>query len=387
MAGDHGLPLHLTFPCAPAPGARAVRHRVDIDLGWSVRTGHDEALERVAAALGGGATCIGALQAVLPGLRMWWQRAGRETGLGIRSPDHAATWVSSQGVLPCCPAAGFDDPHLAAAHVRDVPHVAAVTGVSRRDLRAAVTGLGPEAARAAALSESVDDLTADAWSCGLDPAWVQRVRTDLAAGDPTTDAAGVPRPISVELLLAIAQTGADPGWLSRHCGADDTLEWLAWTCTDLDADHPNARGQWLATGARRSDIVALSEAGYQAGTATEVARTWGLSVPGTAKLLARWCEVGYRPTATQFQSVAEVGVGYPPAPPAVSAVERVARALGVRRPTEAQRTTLAIALVRCGTVPDTVAMLRTSRAGDRGREPEQVDSGSPRARTRAHVDV
>lgn len=367
MAGDPGLPISLMFPCSPAPGARAVRHHVEIQADWSVHTGHDEALERIAAAMGGGATCIGALKAVVPGLRAWWQRAHRQSGLLVRSPDHGATWASTDGTHRCCPAGGLTDPALAAAHVRDVPHVAAVTGVPVRDLRAAVTGLGqPTRDRAGSLPGRVDDLTAQAWACGLDPVWVDDVRRALTGPDPggAHQDAGL---ISHDLLLAIAQTGADPHWLARYRVDESARRWLAWTATDLDRAQQDARGRWLATGTRRSDIVALSEAGYQADTAVAVAHTWRMSIPGAAKLLARWSELGYRPTAAHFESVIDLGVGYLPGPPAVSAVERVARALGGTRSTVEQRTELAMALVRWGTVPDTVAMLRASHARGPGR--------------------
>ncbi|MGB7979739.1 MAG: hypothetical protein WCF36_02975 [Candidatus Nanopelagicales bacterium] len=387
MADDQGLPICLTFPCAPAPGARAVRHRVDIDVGWSVDTGHDEALERIAAALGGGASCMDALRAVLPGLRTWWQRARRETGSLIHSPDRAATWVSSEGTQRCCPAHGFVHPQQAAEHTRSVPHVAAVTGVAVRDLRAAVTGLGPVAQRAGSPPEPVDQLTAQAWECGLHPDWVAQVRTALAAEVRPAGAGPTGGPVSLGLLLAIWQTGADPKWLIRHQVDDDTRQWLAWTATDLDAEHPQAREAWLATGARRSDVVVLSEAGYQAHTAIQIAGTWRMSVPGTAKVMARWSELGYRPTAEQFGSVAGLGVGYPPGPPAVSAVERVAHALGAKRPTPAQRTAWAMDLIRCGTVPDTVAMLRASRRAGSAQSSAHPGAGVHRPPVRASADV
>ena len=81
----------------------------------------------------------------------------------------------------------------------------------------------------------------------------------------------------------------------------------------------------------------------------------------------------YRPAPEQLAWVGEEGVGFPPDPPAPSAVERVARALGARRPDTVERTELAIALARWGTVPHTVAALRstgqlplTRAAGDVG---------------------
>ena len=79
----------------------------------------------------------------MPGFRMWWERATRQTGLLARSPDRGASWFSLEAALPCCPTRGFDDAAVAAAHCRDIPHVAAASRVPRRDLRALVAGLGP----------------------------------------------------------------------------------------------------------------------------------------------------------------------------------------------------------------------------------------------------
>jgi hypothetical protein len=322
-----------------------------------VRTPHDEGLERIAAAFGGGVSCIPALEAVLPGFRMWWQRATRRTGLLARSPDRGASWFSLESALPCCPTRGFDDAAVATAHCRDIPHIAAASRVPRRDLRALVAGLGPLADPRP--PEGAGDLLVErAWTCGLHSGWVLGVRDELAA-------AGFAE-VTLELVLALAHTGADVAWLASTAhGVTDpsTAPWVAWTHTELDHREPPARRDWMATGARRADIVSLSMSGYRAEEARAVARHWGISVPGAAQLLARWVASGYRPAPEQLAWVGEEGVGFPPDPPAPSAVERVARALARRRPDASERTALAIALARWGTVPDTVAILR--RGGQR----------------------
>ncbi|HYN56869.1 MAG TPA: hypothetical protein VES03_06705, partial [Motilibacterales bacterium] len=155
-------------------------------------------------------------------------------------------------------------------------------------------------------------------------------------------------------------TGADPLWVAATADDGDpaTVVWVAWTRTTLDHQHPEARRHWMATGTRRADIVTLSMADYQASAALEVAREWGMSVPGAAQLLGRWVHATYAPSPEQLAWVGQEGVGFPPEPPAPSAVERVARALGRRQPDRAERTHLAVALARWGTVPDAVARLR-----------------------------
>lgn len=354
------LPITTTFPCRASPRARATRHEVQIAEDWTVCTPHDEDLERIAAAFGGGVSCMPALRAVMPGFRMWWERATRQPGLLSRSPDWGATWICIDSAPACCPARGFADAAAAAEHCRTVAHVAAASTTSVRDLRALVRGLG-QAADPAPPTGSGDPLVEGAWACGLQPRVVHELRYQLAA-------AGAPEP-DLGLVLALTHTGADPTWVAASAGSGDapTAEWAAWTGTELDRRKPDARRRWLTTGARRVDIVTLSMAGYQASTAQEVARTWGISVPGAAQLLGRWVRSGYVPTPDQLAWVGLEGLGFPPEPPASSAVERVSRALGTRRPDRAHRTHLAVAMARWGTVPDTVARLR--RAGESDRPP------------------
>lgn len=348
------LPLTATFPCRASPGARSSRHAVVIGADWSVQTPHDEGLERIAAAFGGGVSCLPALRAVMPGFSMWWERATRRTGLLAITPDRGATWLSREGILPCCPARGFEDAAVAAAHCRGVPHVAAASRAPRRDLRTLVAALGP-AADPGPPEGRGDPVVEQAWAVGLHSSWVLDMRAAL-------EAAGLPDP-SLELVIALAHTSADATWVASTAkGTHDpsTAAWLAWTQTELDRHEPRARSRWVATGARRADIVSLSMGGYGPDAAHAVARDWGISVPGAAQLLARWARSGYRPTPEQLAWVGEEGVGFPPDPPAPSAVERVARALGARRPDTVERTELAIALARWGTVPHTVAALRST---------------------------
>jgi hypothetical protein len=367
--GELDLPLTLTVPCRASPRARSSPHPVVVETDWTVRTGHDEGLERIAVALGGGVSCLGLLRTTLPGFRTWWERAGRRAGPLIRSPDRGATWHCSDGVHGCCPGDGFADPHAAARHARGVAHVAAVTGAPRRQLQGMVTGLGDRAdpsAPSAPDGKPPDPLTVAGWSCGLDPAWTERVRAQMAAGD--CPGQGIE---DVTVLLALAQSGADPGWVlgtARSTAAESEpglLRWLAWTATQLDVANPAVRTAWLRTGARRDDIVALSEAGYLPSAVEEVAAGWGLSRPGAAQWLARWVELGYLPDPADLAALHDLGLGYPPQPPARSAVERVLAMVGGRRVVAARGargvpylTDLAVEFVRCGNAHDTAAAVR-----------------------------
>jgi hypothetical protein len=355
---------------------------VTIRPDWSLDTGHDEDLERIAEAFGGGVSCLPALRRLLPALRAWWERAHRRTGMPIRSDDSGSTWRALEGPLPCCPRR-FADPRQAAAHARSPHHVAAVTGVPARELAALVRGLRP--ASPSPPGPPPWSLDSDAWTCGLDPGELPHAAASLGA---ITE-------VGVSLMLALAQTGVDPDWvastmerivgvarardpsLSPGPGAMASLAaWLAWTVTPLDAAEWEARADWVLTGTRRADIVALSGAGYRPGDAREVAAAWGLSLPGAAQMLARWVAAGYRPSPAQLAWVqAATGHGFAPWPPASTAVDRVVagvsapqrptrgRGTGTTRADQWDRTRVALALVRWGNVADTVAALRADPRG------------------------
>ena len=186
--------------------------------------------------------------------------------------------------------------------------------------------------------------------------------------------------VDLRVLLAIAQTGADPRWIAQtstvihgrleswRASADrpSTPEWLAWTYSKADSSEPAARARWLWSGARRVDIEVLSGAGLLPVVAEEVAADWGISVPGAAQLLARWVTAGYLPTPEQLGSVRAAGLTFPPHPPSPAAVKRVEAALragdrGNRRSRgrrDHDQTELAVGLATWGTVHDTAAALR-----------------------------
>ena len=394
------LPLVLRVPCHPSPGARSVPHEVVIEAGWSLSTGHDVQLERIAAGFGGGVSCLSMLARNLPAFQQWRERARRLGGLPIRSDNWCATWSPLRRVAGCCPTTGFRDAASAGAHSRTPRHVAAETGVPAGELGALVRGLGPRADPALPLDDrrvpyGCDDLAAAAWDCGLPPDWVAAVRAEMAD-------AGVPE-VELEVLLAIAGCGADPGWVastgrelslrpeSIHSLRDSPLAWIAWTATELDRQRPTIRAEWIARGVRPADLVTLSDAGYGPTDALDLAGLWGVSIPGAAQILARWVDLGYRPTPTGMASLRDSGMSYPPWPPAAEAVTRVLNALGPRRTQtrrssddsrarrrraadregapgarrgELDRTDVALALLRWGTVADTVAAL--SQLADEG---------------------
>jgi len=339
---------------------------------WAVRTGHDEELERIAAALGAGVSCIDALAAVLPAFRTWWLRATRQAGLLVRSDDLGRHWHCADGRCGCCPATGFADPTAAAGHAREARHVAATTGASRIHLVGLVAGLGAAADPAAPAVPDAGPRRAElirrAWAAGLAPAQV-------AASCAPFDEAGLDP--DLPCLLALAQTGADPHWVLASAAATHAqqsrppgpagepaglLARLAWTPTELDRRDPGARGRWLATGARWADLTALSAAGYPAAAAAQVGAAWGVSEAGAAQVLARWVDSGLRPHPAQLAALRDAGLSYPPGPPGPAAVDRLAGLLGASPTDAAQRTELALAIARHGTIQAAAVALARARA-------------------------
>jgi hypothetical protein len=368
LAPPLALPLTTSFPCRASPQGRAARHPVVIRADWSVDTGHDDDLERIAAALGGSASCPVELPVVLPLFARWWRRATRGDGLVVRSDDAGRSWHVVDGPGPCCPPGGFPAPAAAGAHAREVRHIAGADA-QRRALHALVAGLGVRADPAPPGTCGVDaDLVAEAWACGLAPEVLGPLVEALTS-------VGVPADLPT--VLGLVQRGADPGWMvstlaavrapARSAGeglehAADLPRWLAWSPTPLDVEEPGARAAWLATGARRADIVACSQAGYRAADARRVASGWGISAPGAAQLLARWVGIGARPEPEQLVALREAGLAFAPAPPSARAVARLAALLGGDA-AAGTTTAMALAICREGTVQAAAAAwLRASGA-------------------------
>ncbi len=375
--GPLGLPLTTSYPCRPVGESRAHRHPVVVQPDWSLATGHDEGLERIAAAFGGGVTCLAELPTLAGALRVWWQRARRVSGPAVRSSDEGTTWITGDGRLACCAPGGYRDPGVAAAHFREPRHVAIAQGVPRRQLAWLVAGLDgradparpdpqpPDAggagsgrvrARLGATSTMHEveraALLDEAWACGLNPAWAQEM---LGILEP----AGL---VEVGTLLALAQTGADPRWVASTAlatGEPGALTWLAWTSTELDDSARQARIDWMRTGSRRADITTLSRAGYAPTEVEAVARAWRISRPAAAQLMARWVARGYRPSGSALAAIVEEGIGYPPGPPSPDAVAQAQIALLARGwgplTEKLGSTGVALALARWGAVPRAVA--------------------------------
>lgn len=377
--GPLDLPVTTSYPCRPVGESRAHRHPVIVQADWTLVTGHDEGLERIAAAFGGRVTCLAELPPLTAALRVWWQRARRAGGPALRSRDEGTTWIPGDGRLACCAPSGYRDPGVAAAHFREPRHVAFATGAPRRQLAWLVAGLNgradparpdvgdPDAggrgadgvrlrlgAAATACEVERTALLDEAWACGLNPAWAEQVLGILEPAGP----------VEVGTLLALAQTGADPRWVAataQATGDPGALTWLAWTPTELDDGARQARIDWMRTGSRRADITALSRAGYAPTEVETVARAWRISHPTAAQLMARWVARGYRPTGSALATIVEEGIGYPPGPPSPDAVAQAQIALLARGwgpLTERLGSTgVALALARWGAVPRTVAAL------------------------------
>lgn len=349
-------PVTVSVSCRLGPDARSTRHPVTFGPDWSVATPHDPQLERIAAALGGGASCLPMLESALPGLQLWWSRTHRQAPTPIRSPDLGGTWVTLDPPQSCCPKSGYPEACRAAGHAREARHIARVSGSDARHLATLTRAITAVTGTAAPQGGGDSELLQAAWECGMPATWVDQVRQAVA------DVLGAGTRVELGFLLALASSGSDPGWAARSCcalaqPASDVLEWLAWTMTDLDHQDGHARAAWLETGSRRADILTLSEAGYTSDHASTVARFWGLSVPGAAKLLSGWVANGYRPSVSQINELRAFGHAHPPPAPAPAAVLRIADGLRGRGNPEAV-TGYALALARQGTVAAAIVELR-----------------------------
>ena len=211
-------------------------------------------------------------------------------GLLARSPDRGATWFSLEAALPCCPARGFDDAAVAAAHCRDVTHVAAASRVP--GARPSQPGLGA-GSRGGSGTAGGPRRPAGRAGLGLRPALL------LGAGPARRAGSGRIRGAHAWSSCSPSRTRArtSHGWRPRHAGRRTRRR------------RPGPRGprrSWTAaspepgrTGWPPAPAVPTSCAcpcpGTRRSRRTRSPDDWGISVPGAAQLLARWVGSGYRP--------------------------------------------------------------------------------------------
>lgn len=345
-----GSALTVSMPCGPRSD-RPRAHSVTIRDDWSVDTGHDDAAERVAAALGGYRICRDRLDAVVPALQeavaLWTRR--RLPSL-TRTGEHWALVRDQRAPrCQCRSRRPFADVAAAAAHQRDPAHLARRHDVDPALLEALVWAVRdahgglrrPPSHPVAAWVREPGGL-AELWDAGIHPDAVARIRADYWDGDEPLPArfylaVALLRPPEDHLRAAIAAAG-DP----------DVATWAAWSVRTAARDDPRARQHWLSLRLPRRDVEELLESGRTVADVRRVAELTGLSLREAARRTASWARAGCRPDAVQLGLLARVDGGQVPTG---AAVDRLLHELGPVVSVRPGRTVAGLVLAAAGSVP------------------------------------
>lgn len=356
--------MSSTFPAATAitiqvacggQSGKSGRHPVTVRPDWSVETGHDLELERIAAAFGSRTACVDLADRRLPCLRQLWLHRQRVAPPGIkRTRDGHWEVVSPVHGCGCVPReAGWQRPEEAAAHLRTLHHWARAFGADvgacnrlivsiERATGGVFDGLRRTWPRSAAVSHHTD--LAWLWDVGLDPDDVERMHSGLRLGEPMA-AIG---------YLYVASSGAPLEELAPY--ATDGAEAVCWAASSW-LEHgevtPAERREWYLTGLHWRLISALIAGPYTLADVRMVAASTGKSLNSAAEVLRDWRAAACEPTVAQvIQCCAFVPHGRQA--PSIGAVDAVWAAAGRQR---LSRTEIALVLVVAGTPTTAKALI------------------------------
>ncbi len=401
-----GEPLVVSVPCTTSPGAavpggavpsgavpsgavpsgarRWHRHDVVVTADWAVRTPHDLAAERIAAAFGGHLSCLALESNVVPAVRAALGRHLRVRPPSIVRRGHG--W-SARSALSCCPRTPFASTALAVEHLGGTEHLAVEFDAEPRVVRAMVaaclhahgavehpaaldtaTMLVPPAGAEAAGLVTERWGVRDLWDAGVHPLWViflhaeigvahplpsgfylgavlnrpdiewiadtvtraerRRLLLEIGGGSPFDDPPETPvalsRPTSHRPITA--SNGHEPHALEgtrftpEGIVEEPLVTWLAWTASREDRRRPAERGGWLEVGVPRRIVVDLLRSGYIVDDVVALAAGTGLTEVLCAQTLATWSQRGWSPTVADLVRLVELGPHLAAVPP-VAAVE------------------------------------------------------------------
>ncbi|MCL2316471.1 MAG: hypothetical protein FWC46_05225 [Actinomycetia bacterium] len=360
-------PVTFEVTCRTGPQGPKTHHPVTLNPDWSIDTGHDLGLERIAGALSGATTsCVTLADKTVPALRDTWAQAARLAPVAITPLDRGKAWAVTEPVpgCPCEKRRPWELP-VAGAHIRDVTHWARRHGAPPNDARrlwAILTNppdptaptyhdvFGPGLQESPPLMDhvTVNPREADAlWTMGINPAWALMVQ----------DAVGCPEPLHIAAYYYVSARQIDLDWLAAFApyGAE-MVDWAARAYSPLDAERPGARLAWLKAGFGQWVIEPLLRGPYQPDDALRLARRQETTPNLVAGYLARWLEIKAAPPIRDLCAVWSLpcALRTPPTATMLAAARRRLGPDGDRLDT----TQLALIVVACGSVTAGVARLR-----------------------------
>jgi hypothetical protein len=283
------------MPCRRGPGSAADPHEVTVNADWSVETGHDLALERIAAALGGQLSCLDFADRTIPALRQYSALLERSELPPIRSQQPAIAgiggvqrnWHSLSGA-DC----GGCSPHRRSAmelatHLRDPAHWARVFGLDREQREFLTLATEPRLIIPGSTALRVRADWEQLWATGIHPDRIVDIHQNL----------GLSLPLDAEAYLYIILDNLDQTWLSSYGAGDrEMISYLATTHSPRDATEPEVRLAFLSAGVSQPTAARLMATDYTVDEVLSLSARTHLSVERAASIFATWDTRGCRPS-------------------------------------------------------------------------------------------
>lgn len=347
--------ITLTVACGGKTGSSG-RHRVTVFPDWSVNTGHDLELERIAAAFGSKIGCVDLADHRLPCARQVWLNRQRLVPVGIRrskdgrwevaSPAHGCSCASRDGA--------WRRPEEAAAHLRTLQHWARAFGADvaacerlivsmERATGSAFDGVRHTWPRSPSVFHYTD--LEWLWEVGLHPDEVDRIHAGL----------GLVEPMSAIGYLYVSASGAPLDELAAY--STDGVEAVCWAASSW-LEHQGVRAserrEWFLAGLHWRLISALINSPYALADVRQLAVATGKSLNQAAEVLVGWLVASCQPNVGQ---VIECCLLNPHGrqTPSPGALEAVVADPGS---TKLTRTEVGLILVAAGTPTTARAMIR-----------------------------
>lgn len=347
--------ITITVACGGMTGRSGGRHRVTINTDWSVETGHDLELERIAAAFGSKIACVDLADRRLPCVQQLWLHGQRLVPPGIQR-THDGHWAVAEPARNCACGPGgetWQRPETAAAHLRTLRHWARVYGADVAACnrlivsieRATDTAFNPgprDWSRSAVLHHS--DL-AWLWEVGVPPEEVERIHSAL----------GTTVPLAPITYLYVAASSAPLSELAAY--AADGAEAVCWAASSWlqHRDVPPAeRREWFLAGLHWRLISTLITGPYTLADVRALAATTGKRMNQAAELLVDWLAADCKPSLAEVIEVCQL-VPHGRQAPAAGALDAV---MGRSEGSQLPRTEVGKILVAAGTPTQAAAMLR-----------------------------
>lgn len=338
--------ITITVACGGATGTSG-RHRVTVFPDWSVDTGHDLELERIAWAFGSKIGCVDLVEHRMPCVRQVWLHRQRLVPPGIqRTRD--GHWEVASPVRGC--GCGFQGetwlkPEDAAAHLRTLQHWARTFGADPAACNRLIASM--ERATGAAFdpsrrswprSQAVYHYTdlAWLWEVGLHPDEVERIHTGL----------GMTEPLAPIGYLYVACSGAPLEELAPY--ATDGSEAVCWAASSWLQHReitPAERREWYLSGLNWRLITGLASGPYSLADVRVLAAATGKSLNRAADVLIGWLAADCRPSVAEIVRTCRA-VPHGRQTPAAGALDVVLKATPARNLT---RTEIGLILVVAGT--------------------------------------